>query len=363
MTLNPLAFPKGVKLVCELCQKPAFVQCTQCRVTYYCCVEHQRADWMGIHEKICDSLIMLRQPTPFLPSEEERQRRESLMLAKKKQMIDLTRTTGQKLLFEGKHDQAVPAAMQSLRFAIDVHGIASIELVPSYLILGEASIGLGRLSQAEEYLAQAEWTVLKTPDVSCAMKSRLHRNLGLLYAAKGDFPEALRHLADDIYHASEEYGPDDIRTSGGYFHMANVFFRQGKREVADSLYRQVTDIWHSHLDRIVKSRIRTPATPRGVGPGAVEKEEVEEEALDEAQEAEAIQVLNSIYDMKEHQSTRLSQDLVSVCHALAMLYFLLQDIKKAKEFGRKAVVASENNPDDNFSRNIVEFMKVCERVK
>ena len=56
-------------------------------------------------------------------------------------MIELTRTTGQKLLFEGKHDQAVPAAMQSLRFAIDVYGLASIELVPSYLILGEASIG------------------------------------------------------------------------------------------------------------------------------------------------------------------------------------------------------------------------------
>ena len=58
-----------------------------------------------------------------------------------RQMIELTRTTGQKLLFEGKHEQAVPAAMQSLRFAIDVHGLASIELVPSYLILGEASIG------------------------------------------------------------------------------------------------------------------------------------------------------------------------------------------------------------------------------
>lgn len=56
-------------------------------------------------------------------------------------MIDLTRTTGQKLLFEGRHEQAVPAAMQSLRFAIDVHGLDSIELVPSYLILGEASIG------------------------------------------------------------------------------------------------------------------------------------------------------------------------------------------------------------------------------
>lgn len=64
-----------------------------------------------------------------------------LNLSHQRHMIDLTRTTGQKLLFEGKHDQAVPAAMQSLRFAIDVHGIASIELVPSYLILGEASIG------------------------------------------------------------------------------------------------------------------------------------------------------------------------------------------------------------------------------
>lgn len=56
-------------------------------------------------------------------------------------LIELTKTTGQKLLFEGKHEQAVPAALQSLKFAIDVFGLASINLVPSYLILGEASIG------------------------------------------------------------------------------------------------------------------------------------------------------------------------------------------------------------------------------
>ena len=56
-------------------------------------------------------------------------------------MIELCRTEGQKLLFEGKYDQAVPAALQSLKFAIEVYGLSSIELVPSYLILGEASIG------------------------------------------------------------------------------------------------------------------------------------------------------------------------------------------------------------------------------
>ena len=33
---------------------------------------------------------------------------------------------------------------------------------------------------------------------------------------------------------------------------------------------------------------------------------------------------------------------------------------QAKEFGRKAIVASENAPDDNVSRTVVEFMKICE---
>lgn len=60
-------------------------------------------------------------------------------------MIHLCRTTGQKLLFEGKYDRAVPAALQSLKFSIDVYGLSSIELVPSYLILGEGSIGMNQM--------------------------------------------------------------------------------------------------------------------------------------------------------------------------------------------------------------------------
>ena len=49
---------------------------------------------------------------------------------------------------------------------------------------------------------------------------------------------------------------------------------------------------------------------------------------DEAQEAEAIQVLNAIYDMQEHQQNRQPQDLATISHALAMLYFILTDISK-----------------------------------
>jgi len=56
-------------------------------------------------------------------------------------ILKLTQTAGQKLLFESKYTEAIPAAMQSLRVAVELYGLASVELVPAYLILGRASIG------------------------------------------------------------------------------------------------------------------------------------------------------------------------------------------------------------------------------
>jgi TPP-dependent trihydroxycyclohexane-1,2-dione (THcHDO) dehydratase len=49
---------------------------------------------------------------------------------------------------------------------------------------------------------------------------------------------------------------------------------------------------------------------------------------DEAQEAEAVQVLNSVFDMREHQTNRQPEDMARVSHALAMLYYVLGDISK-----------------------------------
>ncbi|XP_067947859.1 zinc finger MYND domain-containing protein 12-like [Watersipora subatra] len=358
MSINPLSNPKGIKLLCELCQKPAFVQCTDCRVTYYCGIEHQKTDWQGVHEKICQLLIPLRTQLPFLTSEEERENRKQWMLQQKMDLIDLTRTTGQKLLFEGKHEKAVPAALQSLKFAIDVYGLASINLVPSYLILGEASIGLNRLEQAEEYLMQANWTVLKTPECSNAIKSRLYRNLGLLYAAKGDYNEALRQLADDIYHSAQEFGTDDIKTAGGYYHMANIFFRKNQMSVADSLYTRVIDIWHKHLSGIIKVRTKTPLVARG--PGPVFDDDIEEEdRLDEAQEAEAKQVLNAILDMRE-QSPGNNKEQIKILHALAMLQFLFKDLAKGNEYCMKAteLIGSDDTTDE--AQGVEEFSKICQ---
>ncbi|KER22771.1 hypothetical protein T265_09214 [Opisthorchis viverrini] len=227
----PLANPKGTEFKCEVCGKPAFIQCAICRVTYYCGTEHQKIDWVGIHEKICSSLMVIRKPVPFIASEDERRSLRDELQDKNIDMVALTQLVGQKLLFQGKPEEAVPAALQCLKFTADAYGLASVELVSPYLILAESSIGLGRLCQAEAYLAQAQWTMLKTQhECSNAIRSQLHRKLGLLYAAKGDYEAALESLAKDIFYASCEYGTDHIRTAGGYFQMAEVFYAIHQRD-------------------------------------------------------------------------------------------------------------------------------------
>lgn len=45
--------------------------------------EHQKIDWLGIHDKICQLLIPLRTEGPFLPSAEDRNRRDEQIVQRK----------------------------------------------------------------------------------------------------------------------------------------------------------------------------------------------------------------------------------------------------------------------------------------
>ncbi|KAM9037288.1 zinc finger MYND domain-containing protein 12 isoform 3-T3 [Sarcophilus harrisii] len=295
--IYPLAVPKGRKLKCEVCEAPAERMCGACTVTFYCGVAHQRADWTSIHEKICQLLIPLRTTMPFYNSEEERKHGREQLVQRQKHLIELCYKVSQKYLFEGKHEESVPAALHSLRFRINVYGANSVQVVPAYLLLTEASIGLGQIVQAEEYLAQAQWIVLKATECSDEIQSLLHRNLGLLHTAKGNYEEARYHLANDgsllrprrwekipgalsgqmsaasgrslysplqIYHASCEYGTDNIRISAAYFLMANVFLHQKKMDVAGSLYTKVTDIWHTYLDQPIQNQLHAIKKPTDI---------------------------------------------------------------------------------------------------
>lgn len=72
-------------------------------------------------------------------------------------------------------------------------------------------------------------------------------------------------------------------------------------------------------------------------------------------------MLNAIYDMREHQSNRKPQDLALVCHALAMLYFILYDIQKVfvnqsatclNSFSRSGLGIPVKGPNSNLKLTI-----------
>ncbi|XP_050017307.1 zinc finger MYND domain-containing protein 12 isoform X1 [Alexandromys fortis] len=352
--IYPLAVPKGRRLCCEVCEAPAERMCTACTVTYYCGPVHQKADWASIHEKICQLLIPLRTTMPFYNSEEERQHGLQQLQKRQKHLIEFCYTVAQKYLFEGRHEDAVPAALHSLRFRMNMHGLSSVELVPAYLLLAEASLGLGRIVQAEEYLSQARWTVLKSTDCSNATHSLLHRNLGLLYMAKENHEEARYHLANDIYFASCAFGTEDIRTSGGYFHLANVFHGLKKMELADTLYTKVLEIWYAYLNNHYQVLLQA----RSQQADLLGKQLVNDTGLDEAQEAEAIQTLTSILSIRESTSDKAPQKTVFVLKTLSMLYFLMLECSKAKEYASRALSLAEEHLSVQEQKVIQELLDI-----
>lgn len=331
----PLALPRGRNVFCELCRAPATVRCGGCGVTFYCEVEHQNADWVSVHEKICQLLIPLRTVLPFYDSEKKRQHGREQRISREKFLAELTHNVAQKFLFEGKHEDAIPAALHSLKFTISVYGLNSCEVVPAYLMLAEASLGLGHLSQAEEYLSQAQWSVLKTSQCSPAIQSKLHRNLGLLYAAKGNFEQSLYHLANDIFHASCAFGTNDVAVSGGYFHMGNIFFRQNRMDVADSLYTEVTEIWYNHFSRLIDHQFQSLLSPAEIN--VLPEEETTADLLDESEQGEATQMLNAILDIREQASKPQLDKVVKVVFTLAMFHYLILDMPKAHELVKKTL--------------------------
>ncbi|KAM9256308.1 zinc finger MYND domain-containing protein 12 [Cariama cristata] len=342
---------------CELCGAAARLRCDRCRLAYYCDVDHQKADWVSIHERICQLLIPIRTSLPCLLSEKEREHGMEQLVKRQKYIINLACSTAQEFVLDGKHKEAIPAALRALRLSTEVYGSNSVQLVPAYLLLAEASTGAGHLPQASKYLSQAQWIVLRTPDCSGAVQYKLHRSLGLFCAAEGNFEQALYHLANDIYLASSTFGLKSIETSGGYFHMANIFFRQNKMDIANSLYAEVTDIWHAFLvksvqaqEQILQSRPETSLF--------TEDNEVSEDRMTEAQQAEAIRVLNAVLDVRERAPKQRPGETARVLHALAMLHYLIMDLSKAREVGMKAFDLVKQLPQQESLETIGHLLKL-----
>ncbi|KAI7797616.1 zinc finger MYND domain-containing protein 12 [Triplophysa rosa] len=339
-TINPLANPKGVKTLCELCQKPAKLQCTNCRVTYYCNPDHQQTDWTSIHEKVCPLLVSIHSPPPLHTLQADRERHHRETLKKQEQLIEIAHLEAQKWVSKKSFHHAIPAALLFLRWAMRLYGSHPVKLVPAYLLLAQANIGLDSMSQAREYLTKAEWAVMNTPDCNPTVHHQLHRSLGRLHAATGKYSSALFHFSNDVYYASEVFGLDSIVTFGGYFLMAEVFLKQNKPDVTRSLYTEVACFWHTHLCKLME----------GISQSGIQAED----CFGDAQCVEVDQMLRCILEFEEQYQKPRSDQSALLVHSLAMLWLLCNNYTKALEYGKKAEVLIQGSSEQNSMRESIQ---------
>eukprot|EP00771_Trimastix_marina_P003948 gnl/Trimastix_PCT/666.p1 GENE.gnl/Trimastix_PCT/666~~gnl/Trimastix_PCT/666.p1 ORF type:complete len:395 (+),score=93.42 gnl/Trimastix_PCT/666:41-1225(+) len=370
-TINPLASPKGVKYECEICGKVACLQCQQCRVTYYCCKEHQLIDWNGIHHKICRLLNKIRVSPTLMGSERERQKREQTREKMMLQVIELSKQEAMKFLVTGHYELAMAGALQAQRHSMEIFGANRVELVPSYLLLAEASMGLEHNRQAEGYLSKAKYNILKHPNCPNILQSRLHRACGRLYLVTGRKEQALQELANDIYFSSLDAGPEHIDTAPGYFHMANAFRICKRDEIASAFYEKFVAIWDQWLSNTLTAqatalekaanhqRAKEAGEETASDDESVAQDPKDDEfELEETQVAETLDILTRITNHR-HERFGDSHPLTGNAHrVLGMMFVYISDMEQAQQHLEQArvIYLKELGPDDPNTMRVEELL-------
>jgi hypothetical protein len=104
------------------------------------------------------------------------------------------------------------------------------------------------VKQCEDFLSMASWLAMREPAMTTnIMKSQLSRLYGQLYAFQGKQGDALHAFADDVYHCSIEYGPEDVRTSLGYYNLGKIFQSGSDDDKCAACNDQVVNIWSMAL--------------------------------------------------------------------------------------------------------------------
>lgn len=324
--LNPLAFPKGMDLRCELTGKPALVSLVSPFLSvHFASRELATQAWEGVLRKIAHVLGPLLTPPPLASSEEERNRRFEGVQATKRALIALCRDEATRHVVQGRYEHAIPAASYALRFGTSIYGEGRVELVPALLMLAEANLGLLYYGEAESYLTKANWVLLKTANCSNALRSQLRRNFGKLYASQGRYEEALRQLADDVYYSSLMVGPEHIDTSGGYFQLGNVFFAMNRVENALAMYDKVVDVWYKCLASVLAAK--------GDGPAPV---------LSEAKGSEGIEMLSQILKRREECVGETNLATGESSYILGLLHQYFGEVQQAQARMQTALGIYEN---------------------
>ena len=296
--------------------------------------------WTGSLCRYVDQLAFIMVPAKSVGSAVEREERTRAVRECKASLSALCADDAMQHLAEGSPLLAVPAAQFAVKLADAIHGEGSLEAVPARLCLSDAYVAAKYPQLAEDTLTAANWALLARARASNALRSRLRRSFGKLYASQGRYEEALRQLADDIYHCSLEEGPEHLSAVGGYFELANVFSLLKRGDAAGALDDKVVDCWNKYL---------LPGMGRSVP------------ALSASQAAQGVEMLRAA--LKRREATGGTHVGAGEAHyVLALLLQHCGDRKPAKGHVRTACQIYESTLGANHPRT-VEVQEARTRIE
>jgi tetratricopeptide (TPR) repeat protein len=125
------------------------------------------------------------------------------------------------------YDLQMETARACLGHSVSLHGEGSIQLVPAYALLASAHLAIGRIHEAEELLATANWAVVKAGDAAPpSERGRVARGFGRLSAARADLDKAIQCFSEAAYEVSLVDGPESVDAAHLFFELGNVFDRK-----------------------------------------------------------------------------------------------------------------------------------------
>lgn len=176
------------------------------------------------------------------------------------QALELAKDYGWKCVIQGKYTEAMKEGARVLKLAVELYGKSAIELVSIYYLLADANIAAGRTYQAEEFLALANWNIVKSMAPHHILRGELNRYYGKCYTAQEKFDDAIEQLAHSLYHLSLEYGPEDIRVSSGYYYLGCAFAKQNTHLKSGlAMFDKVVDIWYKYVTGIAQVQVQDRA--------------------------------------------------------------------------------------------------------
>ena len=176
-------------------------------------------------------------------------RRNDLVKPFKLSLLKLASQEAKRYIANGDFESALPIALDVVKRGQDIYPPdpktpPAVELFPMYLLAAEANMGVNRDNAAEDFLGLASWLALRDPEgVGDDLRSRCHALTGRLRQSQGRLEEAIAAFAEDTYHRSCAWGPEDVRTSFGYWNMATCFATMGAWSKSVAACRTVVDVW------------------------------------------------------------------------------------------------------------------------